>query len=231
MAQFKRAWRDTWASIKSRGLPEVAITVLVFLGTLAASWRFRSVRADVGPALTALLVTLALAAAYVVVVFLHHLHRASLQLEVDRLQPGPEFLVAEQERMRSLRSWVGMLRSESRDVRHALDAARTSGRYPDPVHKPLRMARFKESGGLLASDARTAAAFQACDELRRGLTSLTDRVRERWYESCGTMLPPELFHYEPEVETGDDLEAVIEAARRADKELEGAMRKLDEATP
>jgi hypothetical protein len=119
-----------------------------------------------------------------------------------------------------------MIRSEVGDVAYALRSAKEAGEYWDPVNAPVRMVRFKESGGLLATEPTTSVAYQACDELRRSLTALTGKIRERWYEACGVLLPPHMFTFKPPVESSDNLPAVLEAAARAEKELSHAMEAM-----
>ena len=229
MPNIRRAWRDTGASLKDHGLPEVLVAALLFGGTYVASRQFPGLRADVGPLLDALIVTSALAALYLLVLFAHHWHLAGPKAELERLQPGPEQVAAEHDRVRQLRECVVLTQRDVNDLHSRLKAIEQNGQYWDRREPGLAMAWFVGSGAQLGGDARTRPAFEACDALRREMNALNELVRKAWWddlEALGPVLEPDSLVHHPEVKEGD-LDLIYKLNAEAQRALGNAITTLE----
>jgi hypothetical protein len=161
--------------------------------------------------------------------FLWNVARARDKLLIERLSPGPDAVAADQERVRQLRAWVGMLAAEVADKNASAQRIREAGMYWDPQREDFELIRFAESGGLLATDPRTEPAFRAVGALHREMHRVTLIVNNRWSTDLQfEVLDREFIVHRPAVHEADDLDRLAATIKEAATELTNAMERLNE---
>lgn len=139
---------------------------------------------------------------------------------------------AEWQRLRNLRSRLGLIRSEAMAIRATIFQTTESRRYWNPDERPFRLMRFEECGGELSTDADTSAAHIACSDLDRELARVGAIASRRWEEWVAAQeLDPPLKLRSPRVLPEDHLEGVLGAVRRAVKELDASAKRIDRRLP
>jgi len=234
---IKRAWSDTWRSIKRRGIPELLWAAGILVATDIAARESKTMRHALGPELDALIATAIVATLYLLVLFGHHLHLASARALIETLQSNADSSVAdartsEAERTRELREWVGVIQGDVRDARAQIDKWTERGYFWDPNRANYRFSlpSFVRSSGALAGDPATEPAHRACDQLRREMKRVNELVRTRYAEGFNEsgLHIPYLFLYSPEVR-GEDaalLTRIAKCCDAVDATLSDAMEAL-----
>lgn len=225
MRRLRRASLDTGKLLRRHIARELLGPPAVFLATWALSSAFPSVRVEVAPSLIAAVVTGGVAVVYAGGSFLWFLARADLAEQVDALSPAPGAVAAERERLRNLRSRIGLIRSDVLSLRDDIEHMQAAGEYWDPFRATLPFERLRESGGQLAEDPRTTPAYMTCSALDREVVRLRRLVQERWSDP-DSELDPKYEVYRPPIQPEDDLNRMHKLIREAVKALDAAERAL-----